>query len=41
MTVKPVRRFPHRLDIENGAVDMTHGGGGRAGTQLVEEIFLR
>ena len=41
MTPGPANRFPRRLDIQNGVVDMTHGGGGRAGTQLVEEIFLR
>lgn len=35
------RRFPVRLDIVRGKVEMTHGGGGRAGAQLVEELFFR
>jgi hydrogenase expression/formation protein HypE len=33
------RRFPLRLDIRRGAVDMTHGSGGRAMAQLIEELF--
>ena len=33
--------FPTRLDIENGLVDMTHGSGGRAMAQLIEELFVR
>ena len=41
-TPRPMaRRFPVRLDIARGKVEMTHGGGGRAGAQLVEEIFFR
>jgi len=32
----PVRR---RLDIKNGRVDLTHGAGGRAMGQLIEDIF--
>ncbi|MDD5330907.1 MAG: hydrogenase expression/formation protein HypE [Sulfuricella sp.] len=28
------------LDLKNGQVDMTHGSGGRAMAQLVEELFL-
>ncbi|HUX64565.1 hydrogenase expression/formation protein HypE [Sulfuricella sp.] len=28
------------LDLKNGRVDMTHGSGGRAMAQLVEELFL-
>jgi hydrogenase expression/formation protein HypE len=35
------RRFPVRLDLERGAVDMTHGSGGRAMAQLIEELFRR
>lgn len=34
------RRFPVRLDTR-GSVDMTHGSGGRAMAQLVEELFLK
>lgn len=32
--------FPRRLDIAHGCVEMTHGGGGRAMAQLIEELFL-
>ncbi len=35
-----VKRFPLRLDTR-GVVDMTHGGGGRAMAQLIEELFIR
>jgi hydrogenase expression/formation protein HypE len=35
------RRFPVRLDLEGGAVDMSHGSGGRAMAQLIEELFRR
>ncbi len=35
------RRFPMRLNIRNGHVDMTHGSGGRAMAQLIEELFVR
>jgi hydrogenase expression/formation protein HypE len=33
-------RFPQRLNTRSGSVDMTHGSGGRATAQLVEELFL-
>ena len=33
------RPFFDRLDIENGAVDMTHGSGGRAMAQLISSLF--
>jgi hydrogenase expression/formation protein HypE len=33
---KPIRR---KLDIKNGRVDLSHGAGGRAMGQLIEEIF--
>jgi hydrogenase expression/formation protein HypE len=29
------------IDFKHGRVDMTHGSGGRAMTQLIEELFLR
>jgi len=35
------RRFPVRLDVRNGAVDMSHGSGGRAMAQLIGELFRR
>ncbi|MCK9532247.1 MAG: hydrogenase expression/formation protein HypE [Gammaproteobacteria bacterium] len=31
----------HRLDLRNGCVDMSHGSGGRAASQLIEELFVR
>jgi hydrogenase expression/formation protein HypE len=34
-------RFPARLDCKGGTVDMSHGSGGRAMAQLVEELFIR
>ena len=36
-----VKRFPVRLDIRRGTVDMTHGSGGRAMAQLIEELFIK
>ncbi len=35
------RRFPVGLNIRDGAVDMTHGSGGRAMAQLIEELFFK
>ncbi len=29
------------IDFKHGCVEMTHGGGGRAMTQLIDELFLR
>jgi len=34
-------RFPVPLDARRGIVDMTHGGGGRAMAQLIQEMFVR
>jgi hydrogenase expression/formation protein HypE len=36
-----VKRFPLRLDTRDGRVDMTHGSGGRAMAQLIDELFLK
>lgn len=36
-----VKPFPLRLDTRNAKVDMTHGSGGRAMAQLIEELFLK
>ncbi len=36
-----LRRFPTRIDLRQGDVDMTHGAGGRAMAQLIDELFLR
>ncbi len=33
-------RFPLQLDTRHGSVDMTHGSGGRAMAQLIEELFV-
>lgn len=35
------KRFPQRLDTRRGSVDMTHGSGGRAMAQLIDELFVR
>ena len=34
-------RFTTRLDLKNGQVDMTHGSGGCAMAQLIEELFVK
>jgi hydrogenase expression/formation protein HypE len=34
-----IKRFPLKLDTRSGVVDMTHGSGGRAMAQLIEELF--
>jgi len=39
--VNELRLRPRKLDIRNGRVDLSHGAGGRATAQLVEEIFVR
>jgi hydrogenase expression/formation protein HypE len=36
-----IARFSSRLDVRQGAVDMTHGSGGRAMAQLISELFVR
>jgi len=39
--VSSVRRdYIHPVDFRHGRVDMTHGGGGRAMAQLIDELFL-
>jgi len=35
------RPYVRPVDFRHGRVDMTHGGGGRAMAQLVDELFLR
>jgi len=40
--VSPVRAdYVRPVDFRHGCVDMSHGGGGRAMAQLIEELFLR
>lgn len=34
-------RFPTRLNMKSGVVDMTHGSGGRAMAQLIDELFVK
>jgi len=41
MTKKQPIRFPGSLNIKNGVVDMTHGSGGRAMAQLIQELFVK
>lgn len=41
MTTNTKKRFPVRMNIRDGAVDMTHGSGGRAMAQLIDEIFVK
>ncbi|MEA3302971.1 MAG: hydrogenase expression/formation protein HypE [Pseudomonadota bacterium] len=36
-----VKRFPMRLKISDGRIDMSHGSGGRAMAQLIEELFFK
>jgi len=35
------RDYVRPIDFKNGRVDMTHGSGGRATAQLVDELFVR
>jgi hydrogenase expression/formation protein HypE len=40
--VNPTRKtYIRPLDLKHGRVDMTHGSGGRAMAQLIDELFLR
>jgi hydrogenase expression/formation protein HypE len=36
-----LKRFPLGLNLRDGVVDMTHGSGGRAMAQLIEEMFVK
>ena len=40
MTLLPRRAHSRPLDFAGGRVDLSHGGGGRAMAQLVEEVFV-
>ena len=35
------KRFPGKLNLRTGKVDMSHGSGGRASAQLIEQLFVR
>ena len=37
-TIKP--NYTRLLDFKHGRVDMTHGSGGRAMAQLIDELFV-
>jgi len=41
MTKKQNIRFPAGLNLKDGVVDMTHGSGGRAMAQLIQELFIK
>ncbi|MCP4414773.1 MAG: hydrogenase expression/formation protein HypE [Gammaproteobacteria bacterium] len=41
MNDKQPIRFPTSLNTKNGVVDMTHGSGGRAMVQLIQELFVK
>lgn len=38
--VKQKRSYTRPLDIKRGRVDMSHGAGGKAAAQLIEELFV-
>ncbi len=38
---KNMIKFPLRMNMRNGRVEMTHGAGGRAMAQLVDELFVK
>ncbi len=37
----PRQAYVRPLDLKHGRIDLSHGAGGRAGAQLVEELFAR
>jgi hydrogenase expression/formation protein HypE len=38
----PIKKdYVRPLDVRHGRIDMNHGAGGRASSQLIEELFLR
>lgn len=41
MSKKSRKRFPVGLNIKTGHIDMSHGSGGRASSQLIEELFVK
>jgi len=38
---KPDRKFTSKLDLKRDRVNMAHGGGGRAMSQLIDELFAK
>lgn len=41
MTMTPKKNYLRPIDFKHGRIDMTHGAGGRAAAQLVDELFSR
>ncbi|MBT4888942.1 MAG: hydrogenase expression/formation protein HypE [Rhodospirillales bacterium] len=41
MTLQSPKRFANKINFKTGVVDMTHGSGGRATAQLIEELFAK
>lgn len=41
MTMNPKKNYLRPIDFKHGHIDMTHGAGGRAAAQLVDELFAR
>ena len=37
----PKKNYLRPIDFKRGHIDMTHGAGGRAAAQLVDELFAR
>ncbi|GAB6051454.1 hydrogenase expression/formation protein HypE [Magnetospira thiophila] len=37
---KPRKKYPRKLDLREGRVEMSHGAGGRAMAQLIDELFV-
>lgn len=37
----PKKDYIRPLDLKHGRIDMNHGAGGRAGAQLIDEVFAR
>lgn len=40
MTARDKRHYIRPLDLKNGIVDLTHGSGGKAMSQLIDELFI-
>ncbi|MCQ8130432.1 hydrogenase expression/formation protein HypE [Methylomonas rivi] len=36
-----IKKFTSALNLKSGHVDLSHGGGGRAMTQLIDELFIK
>lgn len=36
-----ITRFPSKLNVRTGKIDMSHGSGGRSSAQLIEQLFTK